>query len=108
QRLTVADIRPPTPARKVGRVLVTHRLPEGGTDPLITAGHEVAEGFGDATYTSSELAALAPEVDAIVCLLTDPIDESVLRSGASGRLRAVGNVAVGYNNIELAHAHRSV
>ena len=88
----------------MGRVLVTHRLPEGGTDPLTAAGHEIVDGFGDAACTSSELAALAPGFDAIVCLLTDPIDEEVLRSGASGRLRAVGNVAVGYNNIDVVAA----
>lgn len=89
----------------MGRVLVTHRLPDGGTDPLDVAGHEITEGFGDAACSSAQLAALAPDFDAIVCLLTDPIDEEVLRSGASGRLKAVGNVAVGYNNIDIAAAH---
>jgi glyoxylate reductase len=88
----------------VGRVLVTHRLPDGGTDPLDVAGHEITDGFGDAVCSSAQLAALAPDFDAIVCLLTDPIDEQVLRSGASGRLKAVGNVAVGYNNIDMAAA----
>jgi glyoxylate reductase len=73
---------------------------------LTAAAHEIADGFGDAPCTSSELAALAPEVDAIVCLLTDPIDQQVLRAGASGRLRAVGNVAVGYNNIDVVEANR--
>lgn len=90
----------------MGRVLVTHRLPEGGTDPLVAAGHQIADGFGDATCSSAELAALAPEFDAIVCLLTDLVDEEVLRSGAAGQLKAVGNVAVGYNNIDVAAAHR--
>ena len=71
---------------------------------MTAAGHEIVDGFGDAACTSSELAALAPGFDAIVCLLTDPIDEEVLRSGASGRLRAVGNVAVGYNNIDVVAA----
>ena len=55
---------------------------------------------------ASELAALAPEFDGIVCLLTDPIDAEVLRAGASGRLKVVGNVAVGYNNIDVAPANR--
>ncbi len=90
----------------MGRVLVTHRLPDGGTDPLTAAGHEVTDGFGDAACSRSELTALAPEFDAIVCLLTDPVGEEVLRAGASGRLKAVGNVAVGYNNIDVAAADR--
>jgi glyoxylate reductase len=88
----------------VARVLVTHRLPEGGTDPLVDAGHEIVDGFGDDACTPSELAALAPQFDAIVCLLTDPIDADVLRSGAGGLLKVVGNVAVGYNNIDVSEA----
>jgi glyoxylate reductase len=90
----------------MARVLVAHRLPEGGTDPLAAAGHEIVDGFGDDACSSSQLAALAPHFDAIVCLLTDPVDEQVLRSGASGALKVVGNVAVGYNNIDVAAADR--
>src|SRR5207344_1078619 len=41
--------------------------------------------------------------DAIVCLLTDRIDRAVLEAGA-GRLRVVANVAVGYDNIDVAAA----
>jgi glyoxylate reductase len=88
------------------KVLVTHRLPEGGTDPLIAAGHEITEGFGDAPCSAQELAELAGDFDAVVCLLTDPMNEEVLRAGAAGRLKAVGNVAVGYNNIDVAAAAR--
>ncbi|MFZ0666117.1 MAG: D-glycerate dehydrogenase [Acidimicrobiales bacterium] len=88
----------------MGRVLVTHRLPEGGTDPLVAAGHSIADGFGDAACSAQELSAVADDYDAIICLLTDPIDESVLKAGSKGRLKAVGNVAVGYNNIDVAAA----
>jgi glyoxylate reductase len=90
----------------VGRILVTHRLPEGGTDPLAEAGHELVDGFGDAPCSASDLATLAPRFDAIVCLLTDPINSEVLAAGASGRLKVVGNVAVGYNNIDVETANR--
>jgi glyoxylate reductase len=90
----------------MGRILVTHRLPEGGTDPLSEAGHSVTDGFGDDPCTADDLAALAGDFDAIVCLLTDPITEQVLRAGAAGSLKAVGNVAVGYNNIDVAAATR--
>ena len=50
-----------------------------------------------------ELVAAATDVDAIVCLLTDRIDRAVLEAGA-GRLRVVANVAVGYDNIDVAAA----
>ena len=49
---------------------------------------------------------MAPEADAIVCLLTNRIDAAVLAAGAP-RLNVVANVAVGYDNIDLdaADAH---
>ena len=90
----------------MGRILVTHRLPGGGTDPLVEAGHELVDGFGDAPCSASDLAAIAAGFDGIVCLLTDPIDARVLRAGASGRLKVVGNVAVGYNNIDVTTANQ--
>jgi glyoxylate reductase len=82
----------------VGRVLVTHPLPAGGTDPLIAAGHELVEADGQ------ELADWAPEVDGILCLLTDRVDGRVLQAGASGRLRVVSLAAVGYDNVDVAEA----
>jgi glyoxylate reductase len=89
----------------VARILVTRRLPEGGLDPLLAAGHEVVTNDEDRPYSTAALAAAAREVDAIVCLLTDPIDAEVLTAGAEGgRLRVVANVAVGYDNIDVAAA----
>ena len=90
----------------MARVLVTRRLPEGGTDPLTAAGHDVVQRTGDVPYGQEELVSLAADVDGIVCLLTDRIDEEVLAAGASARLRVVANVAVGYDNIDVAAAHR--
>jgi glyoxylate reductase len=91
----------------VARVLVTRRLPEGGLDPLLAAGHEVVTNDDDRPYAPAELAAAAREADAIVCLLTDRIDADVLAAGAEGgRLRVVANVAVGYDNIDVATATR--
>ncbi len=86
------------------RILVTRRLPAGGLAPL--EGHDVVGPKpDDAPYTHEELCALAAEVDAIVSLLTDRIDAEVLAAGAaSGRLRAVANVAVGYDNIDVTAA----
>ena len=84
------------------RVLVTRRLPDGGLEPL--AGHELVGPKPDDTpFSPDELRAHAAEVDAIVSLLTDRIDADVLAAGA-GRLRVVGNVAVGYDNVDIAAA----
>jgi glyoxylate reductase len=87
----------------VSRILVTRQVPAGGLDPLLAAGHELVQRDGDEPYTADELVALAPEVDAIVCVLTDRIDAAVLRAGAP-RLRVVANVAVGYDNVDVATA----
>jgi glyoxylate reductase len=90
----------------LARVIVTRRLPAGGLDPLTDAGHEVVEPGGERNFMYDELVAMASETDAIVCLLTDRIDEAVLTSGAP-RLKVVATVAVGYDNIDLdaAAAH---
>ena len=88
----------------MARVLVTRRLPEGGTDPLLAAGLDVVDRDDDTPYEHGELVAESPHVDALVCLLTDRIDAEVLEAGRSGRLRVVGNVAVGYDNVDVAAA----
>ncbi|MEP6624350.1 MAG: D-glycerate dehydrogenase [Acidimicrobiia bacterium] len=88
----------------MARVLVTRRLPAGGLDPLLDAGHEIVQRADDIPFTSAELAVAAAEVDAIVCVLTDRIDATVL-AAAGDRLRVVANVAVGFDNIDVATAH---
>jgi glyoxylate reductase len=90
----------------VPRVLVTRQLPEGGLDPLVAEGLEIVQRADDTPYRHDELVAAVATVDGLVCLLTDRIDEEVLRAGASGALRVVGNVAVGYDNIDVDVARR--
>jgi glyoxylate reductase len=90
----------------MGRVLVTRQLPEGSLEPLTAAGHQVVQRLDDEPWGHAELVATVPELDAVVCLLTDPIDAEVLAAGASGALRVVANVAVGYDNIDVAAATR--
>jgi glyoxylate reductase len=87
----------------MARILVTRRLPDGGLEPL--AGHDIVGPNDDDTpYTHDELVAYARECDAIVCLLTDKIDAAVLEAGAAASLRVVANVAVGYDNVDVATA----
>ena len=85
------------------RVLVSRRLPDGGLDPL--AAHDlVGPNADDTPFTPDDLRAHAAEVDGIVCVLTDRIDADLLKIGAAGRLQVVANVAVGYDNIDVAAA----
>jgi glyoxylate reductase len=92
----------------VKRVLATGRLPAGGLDPLEgTPDIEVVQSPADEPLTHAQLvAAVAEGVDGIVCLITDRIDAEVLSAGA-GRLRVVANVAVGYDNIDVAAATKA-
>jgi glyoxylate reductase len=87
----------------VGRVLVTRPLTEGGTDPLVEAGHEIV--FPPNRLTAPELVSQAPEFDGIVSHLTDRVDAAVLDAGKAGKLRVVANAAVGYDNIDVERAH---
>ncbi len=89
----------------MARVLVTRPLTEGGTDPLLAAGHEIVMREDGSPLSPEELAGQAAECDGIVCHLTDRIDAAVLESGRAGRLRVVANAAVGYDNIDVASAH---
>jgi glyoxylate reductase len=56
---------------------------------------------GSAAIPREELLQRVRGVDAIVCLLTDTIDAAVL-DAAGPQLKVVANVAVGYNNIDVA------
>jgi glyoxylate reductase len=88
----------------VARVLVTRPLTEGGTDPLIEAGHEIVLREDGTRLSPAELAREAGDCDGIVCHLTDRIDTVVLESGRQGSLQVVANAAVGYDNIDVAAA----
>jgi glyoxylate reductase len=87
----------------LARVLVTRRLPDGGLDPLVTAGHEIVQRPHDDPYSPAELTAAVADADAVVCILTDLIDATVLQAGTP-RLQVVANVAVGHDNIDVAKA----
>jgi glyoxylate reductase len=84
------------------KVLVTAQMPEEWFDPLVRVGHDIV--LGEGLLDHDGLVDKAREVDAIVSVLTDPIDAAVLESGARGSLRVVGNIAVGYDNIDVVRA----
>ena len=57
---------------------------------------------GEAAIPAAELRARVAGKDALVSLLTDAIDRSVI--DAAPALKAIANVAVGYNNIDVPYA----
>ena len=86
------------------RVLVTTQLTPGALDPLLAEGIEVVQRPDATPWAPDDLVAAVPEMDGLLCPLTDRIDRAVLAAGAAGRLRVVGNVAVGYDNVDVAAA----
>ena len=82
-------------------VLVTRKLPSSVLSKLHAAA-AVDLYAGDAAIPADELRARVADKDALVCLLTDPIDRAVL--DAAPRLKVVANVAIGCNNIDVAYA----
>ena len=81
-------------------VLVTRKLPSSVIAKL-EAVADVDLYAGAKAISREELLERVKGKDAIVCLLTDSIDAQVL-DAAGPQLKIVANVAVGYNNIDVA------
>src|SRR3954454_3455029 len=89
------------PIPPMSSILVTRKLPSSVIAKLGMAG-DVDLYTGEAAIPADELRARIAGKDALVCLLTDAIDRTVI--DAAPALKAIANVAVGYNNIDVAYA----
>ena len=85
------------------RIVVTGRIPDPGLELLSEAGSLWAWTHDDPIPTEVRDEHLAT-ADAAVTLLTDKVDDAFL--DAAPNLRIVANVAVGYNNIDVAECAR--
>jgi glyoxylate reductase len=85
----------------MNKILITRRLPSSVIQKL-EATADVDLYTGEAAIPPGELQARITDKDALVCLLTDAVDRSVI--DAAPALKAIANVAVGYNNIDVAYA----
>jgi glyoxylate reductase len=83
------------------KILVTRRLPSSVVAKL-NAAAEVDLYAGEAAIPHAELRARIADKDALVCLLTDPIDRAVI--DAAPGLKAIANIAVDDTNIDVAYA----
>ena len=83
-------------------VYVSRPLPEPGTKLLAVVGIEVEQHPHDRPPTRDELLAGLRGKQALLCLLTERVDADVL--DAAPDLRVVANLAVGYDNIDVAAA----
>jgi glyoxylate reductase len=82
-------------------VLVTRRIPASVLASL-EAACDVDLYVGEERISREELLRRVPGKQALICLLTDPVDPAVLDAGAD--LRIVANIAVGYDNLDVAAA----
>jgi glyoxylate reductase len=85
------------------RILVTRTLPEPAAQKLSACG-DVHSWTSKDHMPKAEIVRCLPDKQAIICLLTETIDEEVLSAGRE--LKIVANIAVGYNNIDVAVATR--
>ena len=83
------------------KILITRKLPSSVIAKL-SAVADVDLYTGEAAIPAAELRARVADKDALVCLLTDAVDRAVI--DASPGLKAIANVAVGYNNIDVPYA----
>ncbi len=83
------------------KVFVTRRIPEKGIR-MLEDRYEVEVNPHDRVLTKEEIIEGVRDADALLCLLTDPIDRDVIDAGK--KLRIISNYAVGYNNIDVDYA----
>ncbi|MCU1396520.1 MAG: glyoxylate reductase [Ilumatobacteraceae bacterium] len=85
------------------RIVITGRVP-GEAVTMLGAEHDVVSWDGEELMDRAELLARVAGADAVLSLLTEKIDAELL-DAAGPQLRVVANVAVGYNNIDVAACH---
>lgn len=83
------------------RIFVTRSLP-GDALENIKDRFDVTVYPLDRTITKDELITYLKDADALVSMLSDPIDKEVIDAGE--KLKVIANYAVGYNNIDVEAA----
>ncbi len=86
------------------KVFITRKIPDAGLKILRDAGVEIAVFPHDRQPTMAEIIAGVKGADALISLLSDPIDRKVIDSAP--KLKVIGNYAVGYNNIDVEYARK--
>ena len=82
------------------RIVVTRRIPDPALELLRAAG-DVWVSPHDRPLTEPELHEAVAGADAVLTMLHDRVDDAFL-DAAGPRLRVVANVAVGYDNVDVA------
>lgn len=86
------------------RVYVSRPIPEPGLE-LLRASCDVEVKPTDEMVPREELLEKVKGRDALLCLLTETIDEEVINAGSE--LKVIANYAVGFNNVDVECATKS-
>jgi len=96
-----------TPSMKAPRVFVTADIGKGAIQRLVESGFDVEVHPSIEPPSYEELTAkVEGGIDGLVTTIRDRIDEALLARGASAGLKIVAQVAVGYDNVDVAAATR--
>lgn len=85
----------------MSKIVVTGKIPNAGLEVLRNAGLDPQAWSQDVAMTREELLKQVQGAEILVTLLTEKVDSELL-DAAGSQLKAVCNVAVGYNNIDVA------
>jgi glyoxylate reductase len=87
------------------RIAVTRPIPAAALNLLAASGADVTVADEDRPPAAAHLERFVAGTDALITLLGDRVDDTIL-DAAGPRLRVVANVAVGYDNIDVAECAR--
>lgn len=88
------------------KVFVTRDIPDAGIKILKSKGYQVKVYPKNKVISRQELLKNVKGVDALLCLLTEKIDQQVF-AVAGKKLKIVANYAVGFDNIDLQVAKKN-
>jgi glyoxylate reductase len=85
----------------VSKVLITRRLPASAVS-LLEEHVEIDMHVGESALTADEMRTRLADKDGLLVLLSDRVDKELI--DAAPRLKVIANVAVGFDNIDVAYA----
>jgi len=83
------------------KIFVTRKIPDPGLK-ILRSKHDIEVNPHDRVLTKEEIIKGLKGKDGLLCLLTDTIDEEVIRSEPN--LKMIASYAVGYDNIDVKTA----
>ena len=88
----------------IKKIFISSSIPEAGIKMLRERGYMVDMYEGSAPTPKAIIKERVSEADALIPLLSDPVDEEIIESAPN--LKIIANYAVGYNNINLEAARK--